>query len=152
MCYLCMISPVPSIVWVHSSVVRAADCRSAGPWLKSGCALGKECRPFAESSGCSRTEKGDNSVWSAPASRTSLAIRNRRHCLASALGFAHDTECKHCRYLFQDTRWTSHVEPYRRDAATRLQTHSSRIIRRMISAVPAKKEIPPALCTVAPLA
>ena len=27
--------------WVHSSVVRAADCRSAGPWLKSGCALCK---------------------------------------------------------------------------------------------------------------
>ena len=25
--------------WVHSSVVRAADCSSAGPWLKSGCAL-----------------------------------------------------------------------------------------------------------------
>ena len=25
--------------WVHSSVVRAADYRSAGPWLKSGCAL-----------------------------------------------------------------------------------------------------------------
>ena len=25
--------------WVHSSVARAADCRSAGPWLKSGCAL-----------------------------------------------------------------------------------------------------------------
>ena len=25
--------------WVHSSVVRVADCRSAGPWLKSGCAL-----------------------------------------------------------------------------------------------------------------
>ena len=25
--------------WVHSSVVRAADCRSAGPWFKSGCAL-----------------------------------------------------------------------------------------------------------------
>ena len=24
---------------VHSSVVRAADCRSAGPWFKSGCAL-----------------------------------------------------------------------------------------------------------------
>ena len=24
---------------VHSSVVRAADCRSAGPWLKYGCAL-----------------------------------------------------------------------------------------------------------------
>ena len=23
---------------VHSSVVRAADCRSAGPWFKSGCA------------------------------------------------------------------------------------------------------------------
>ena len=28
-----------SIIWVHSSVVRAADCRSAGPWFKSGCAL-----------------------------------------------------------------------------------------------------------------
>ena len=27
------------IIWVHSSVVRAADCRSAGPWFKSGCAL-----------------------------------------------------------------------------------------------------------------
>ena len=25
--------------WVHSSVVRAADCRSAGPWFKSRCAL-----------------------------------------------------------------------------------------------------------------
>ena len=25
--------------WVHSSVVRAVDCRSAGPWFKSGCAL-----------------------------------------------------------------------------------------------------------------
>ena len=25
--------------WVHSSVAREADCRSAGPWLKSGCAL-----------------------------------------------------------------------------------------------------------------
>ena len=24
---------------VHSSVARAADCRSAGPWFKSGCAL-----------------------------------------------------------------------------------------------------------------
>ena len=29
--------------WVHSSVVRAADCRSAGPWLKSGCALRRIC-------------------------------------------------------------------------------------------------------------
>lgn len=25
--------------WVHSSVARAADCRSAGPQFKSGCAL-----------------------------------------------------------------------------------------------------------------
>ena len=24
-------------MWAHSSVVRAADCRSAGPWFKSGC-------------------------------------------------------------------------------------------------------------------
>ena len=29
--------------WVHSSVVRAADCRSAGPWFKSGCALEVFC-------------------------------------------------------------------------------------------------------------
>ena len=27
------------VTWVQSSVVRAADCRSAGPWLKSRCAL-----------------------------------------------------------------------------------------------------------------
>ena len=27
---------------VHSSVVRAADCSSAGPWFKSGCALTRE--------------------------------------------------------------------------------------------------------------
>ena len=33
-CFQCM--------WVHSSVVRAADRRSAGPWLKSGCALGSD--------------------------------------------------------------------------------------------------------------
>ena len=26
-------------IWIHSSVVGAADCRSAGPWFKSGCAL-----------------------------------------------------------------------------------------------------------------
>ena len=32
----CAVSRKP---WVHSSVVRAAGCRSAGPWLKSGCAL-----------------------------------------------------------------------------------------------------------------
>ena len=30
---------VAECIWVHSSVVRAADCRSAGPWFKSGCAL-----------------------------------------------------------------------------------------------------------------
>ena len=29
----------PQHARVHSSVVRAADCRSAGPWFKSGCAL-----------------------------------------------------------------------------------------------------------------
>ena len=29
--------------WVNSSVVRAADCRSAGPWLKSGLALYRVC-------------------------------------------------------------------------------------------------------------
>merc|ERR1712242_341011 len=28
-----------AITWVHSSVVRAADCRSAGPWFESGCAI-----------------------------------------------------------------------------------------------------------------
>ena len=33
----------PAAKWVHSSVVRAADCRSAGPWFKSGCAL--SCTP-----------------------------------------------------------------------------------------------------------
>ena len=33
-----------SIIWVHSSVVRAADCRSAGPWFKSGCALPSHCK------------------------------------------------------------------------------------------------------------
>ena len=27
------------LTWEHSSVVRAADCRSSGPWFKSGCAL-----------------------------------------------------------------------------------------------------------------
>ena len=32
-------APRTSTHRVHSSVVRAADCRSAGPWLKSGCAL-----------------------------------------------------------------------------------------------------------------
>ena len=34
------LKPEPeNIAGVHSSVVRAADCRSAGPWFKSGCAL-----------------------------------------------------------------------------------------------------------------
>ena len=30
---------LPFLNWVHSSVARAAECRSAGPWFKSGCAL-----------------------------------------------------------------------------------------------------------------
>ena len=30
---------LPDDIWVHSSVVRAADCRSAGPWFESGGAL-----------------------------------------------------------------------------------------------------------------
>ena len=34
---------VQRVNWVHSSVVRAADCRSAGPWFKSGCALEVFC-------------------------------------------------------------------------------------------------------------
>ena len=37
------IAVTPSLSWVHSSVVRAADCRSAGPWFKSGCALFLSC-------------------------------------------------------------------------------------------------------------
>ena len=28
-----------AITWVHSSAVRVAHCRSAGPWFESGCAL-----------------------------------------------------------------------------------------------------------------
>ena len=35
----CSLSPHHHSKRVHSSVVRAADCRSAGPWFKSGCAL-----------------------------------------------------------------------------------------------------------------
>ena len=34
-----LIKRVETGIWVHSSVARAADCRSAGPWFKSGCAL-----------------------------------------------------------------------------------------------------------------
>ena len=40
---------LPYDIRVHSSVVRAADRRSAGPWLKSGCALG-HFDPWAERS------------------------------------------------------------------------------------------------------
>ena len=40
-----------AITRAHSSVARAADCRSAGPWLNSGCALhaawGARSRPPA---------------------------------------------------------------------------------------------------------
>ena len=42
-------------IWVHSSVVRVADCRSAGPWFKSGCALlaaPPPPRPAEGGSGC----------------------------------------------------------------------------------------------------
>ena len=30
---------VNSVIWAHSSVVRVADYRSAGPWIESGRAL-----------------------------------------------------------------------------------------------------------------
>ena len=52
-------------IWVHSSVVRAADCRSAGPWFKSGCAL------LRISTSCNRC----------------TAVRSLEH-VASALGVA----------------------------------------------------------------
>jgi hypothetical protein len=43
--------------WVHSSVVRAADCRSAGPWFKSGCALYRSHRLGG------RRAKGEKAAW-----------------------------------------------------------------------------------------
>ena len=30
---------MPSLIWAHISVVRAADCRLAGPWFESAHAL-----------------------------------------------------------------------------------------------------------------
>ena len=49
----------PQIAWVHSSVVRAADCRSAGPWFKSGCALHLASRAaFAHSTVCHESLAG----------------------------------------------------------------------------------------------
>ena len=41
-------SPCPNN-WVHSSVVRADNRRSAGPWFKSGCALSLYARDVSSS-------------------------------------------------------------------------------------------------------
>ena len=38
-CHLFGYAGITRSAWVYCSVVRAADCRSAGPWFKSGCAL-----------------------------------------------------------------------------------------------------------------
>ena len=40
---LCESGRLYDSIWVHSSMVRAADCRSAGPWFNSGCALLCRC-------------------------------------------------------------------------------------------------------------
>ena len=66
-CVLCVrargcVSPPPCLVGlmlpsqqrahrVHSSAARAADCRSAGPWFKSGCALQEVSRVAAHAGG-----------------------------------------------------------------------------------------------------
>ena len=96
--------------WVRSSVVRAADRRSAGPWFKSGCALGTERPALDERIVVKPTRHGENIVWRAPATRSSLAILNLRHCFPPALGLAYATACKLCTYTLQDIRWTLHVD------------------------------------------
>ena len=105
-----VISPEFLIVWVHSSVARAADRRSAGPWFKSGCALGTERPALDERIVVKPTRLGENIVWRAPATRSSLAILNLRHCFPPALGLAYATACKLCTYTLQDIRWTLHVD------------------------------------------
>ena len=97
-------------MWVHSSVARAADRRSAGPWFKSGCALGTERPALDERIVVKPTRHGENIVWRAPATRSSLAILNLRHCFPPALGLAYATACKLCTYTLQDIRWTLHVD------------------------------------------
>ena len=49
----------PRHAWVHSSVVRAADCRSAGPWFKSGCALSlqRQCDYSSDESASSSSQQ-----------------------------------------------------------------------------------------------
>ena len=43
---LCYTMVIKTELWtrVHSPVVGAADCRSAGPWFKSGCALARKVK------------------------------------------------------------------------------------------------------------
>ena len=61
---MCLFQNLLMISWVHSSVVRAADRRSAGPWFKSGCALcdgrcetGGQCSSQIRRSRRARTQK-----------------------------------------------------------------------------------------------
>ena len=54
--------PLTQSMRVHSSVVRAADCRSAGPWFKSGCALiiGKQLQNLDASFGCRDVSRSES--------------------------------------------------------------------------------------------
>jgi hypothetical protein len=67
--------------WVHSSVVRAADCRSAGPWLKSGCALLRALSPAARRGALAAALARVSGRWganSAPRSRAPPRQLDRR--------------------------------------------------------------------------
>ena len=44
-----------TFTWVHSSVVRAADRRSAGPWFESGCALQSQSHTLRSTAACVAT-------------------------------------------------------------------------------------------------
>ena len=64
-----------AITWVHSSVVRAADCRSAGPWFESGCALHRECHHWV-----SQRE------WSTPKPESCAPMQHTRSTNSRRLG------------------------------------------------------------------
>ena len=70
---------------VHSSVARAADCRSAGPWLKSGCFLVLACIMGlgAQQAWCCPNGWQKKATEARPASRRTVFWRDLKNLIAT---------------------------------------------------------------------
>ena len=102
---------------VHSSVVRAADCRSAGPWFKSGCALLRQRLEDAEPTCCANRERTSICIQKRPTENEGREIRTPNLLIWS------QTRCR-CAIPPMRSCFSYHALWKQTSAATPMQTNA----------------------------